>query len=101
MNTPVLIQVRNRITNHGVESPAVIDEWTTGYDQRHREPTRVEPADFGDGDSTGVQDLDQYQHSVGCLDANVQIDGEYTLSVRDVLGRGRACLSRQRGQLVR
>jgi hypothetical protein len=36
----------------------VVDEWTTAYDQRQREPTRSEPADFGGGESTGVQDLD-------------------------------------------
>ena len=58
MNTPALIQVRNRITEHGAESPDVVDEWTTAYDQRQREPTQSEPADFGGGDSTGVQDLD-------------------------------------------
>ena len=58
MNTPALIQVRNRITGHGTESPDVVDDWTTAYDQRQREPTRSEPADFGEGGSTGVQDLD-------------------------------------------
>jgi DNA helicase HerA-like ATPase len=57
MNTLALIQVRNRITKHGAESPDVVAEWTTAYDQRQREPWS-EPADFGEGDSTGVQDLD-------------------------------------------
>jgi DNA helicase HerA-like ATPase len=58
MNTPALIQVRNRITGHGAESPDLVDDWTTAYHQQQREPTRSEPADFGEGDSTGVQDLD-------------------------------------------
>jgi DNA helicase HerA-like ATPase len=58
MNTPALIQVRPRITEHGADSRDVVDEWTSAYDQRQREPTQSEPADFGGGDSTGVQDLD-------------------------------------------
>lgn len=52
MNTSALIQVRNWITEHGAESPDVVDEWTTAHDQRQREPTRSEPADFGEGDQT-------------------------------------------------
>ncbi|MFC4540792.1 ATP-binding protein [Halosolutus amylolyticus] len=58
MNTPALIQVRRRRTEHGAESRAVIDEWRDAYDQRQREPSRSEAADFGEGDSTGVQSLD-------------------------------------------
>jgi len=58
MNTPALIQVRQRITEHGAESRDVIEEWTQAYKQRQREPTRSENADFGEGDSTGVQSLD-------------------------------------------
>jgi len=58
MNTPALIQVRRRRTEHGAESRAVIDEWRDAYDQRQREPSRSESADFGGGDSTGVQSLD-------------------------------------------
>lgn len=58
MNTPALIKVRRRRTEHGAESRPVIEEWADAYDQRQREPTRSESADFGGGDSTGVQDLD-------------------------------------------
>lgn len=58
MNTPALIQVRRRRTEHGAESRPVIEEWAEAYDQQQREPTRSESADFGEGDSTGVQNLD-------------------------------------------
>ena len=58
MNTPALIQVRKRITEHGAESRDVIEEWAEAYEQRQRDPTRSESADFGEGDSTGVQSLD-------------------------------------------
>ncbi len=58
MNTPALIHVRSRRTTHGAETPDVIDEWRDTYDQRQREPSRSEAADFGEGDSTGVQSLD-------------------------------------------
>jgi DNA helicase HerA-like ATPase len=58
MNTPALIQVRQRRTPHGAGSRPVIEEWHEAYDERQREPARSEAADFGDGDSTGVQDLD-------------------------------------------
>lgn len=57
MNTPALIQVRRRTTQHGAESRDVVDEWNEAYDQRQREPTDSEPADFGEGDSTGVESL--------------------------------------------
>jgi DNA helicase HerA-like ATPase len=58
MNTPALIQVRRRHTSHGAESQDVINAWREAYDQRQREPTHSESADFGEGDSTGVQSLD-------------------------------------------
>ena len=58
MNTPALIQVRRRRTQHGAGSLDVIDEWREAYEVRQREPTRSERADFGEGDSTGVQSLD-------------------------------------------
>lgn len=58
MNTPALIQVRQRITEHGAESRDVVEEWTEAYAERQREPTRSESANFGEGDSTGVQNLD-------------------------------------------
>lgn len=58
MNTPALIQVRQRHTPHGAGSRPVIEEWHDAYDERQREPTRSEGADFGEGNSTGVQDLD-------------------------------------------
>ncbi|XVH32636.1 ATP-binding protein [Haloferacaceae archaeon DSL9] len=58
MNTPALIQVRERRTSHGAGSRPVIEEWRDAYKQQQREPTRSEAADFGKGDSTGVQSLD-------------------------------------------
>jgi len=58
MNTPALIQVRQRHTPHGAGSRPVIEEWREAYDERQREPARSESADFGEGDSTGVQSLD-------------------------------------------
>ena len=57
MNTPALIQVRERETPHGAGSRPVIEDWHEAYDEQQREPTRSEGADFGQGDSTGVQDL--------------------------------------------
>jgi len=58
MNTPALIQVRRRRTEHGAESRPIIEDWHEAYETREREPTQSEGADFGGGDSTGVQDLD-------------------------------------------
>jgi len=58
MNTPALIQVRRRHTEHGAGSRPVIEEWREAYEERQREPTGSEAADFGEGDSTGVQSLD-------------------------------------------
>ena len=58
MNTPALIQVRRRHTRHGASSLDVIEDWREAYDRRQREPTQSESADFGGGESTGVQSLD-------------------------------------------
>ncbi|MFW6436065.1 MAG: ATP-binding protein [Halococcoides sp.] len=58
MNTPALIQVRERLTSHGASSRPVIDEWREAYDRREQSPSRSESAEFGGGDSTGVQSLD-------------------------------------------
>lgn len=58
MNTPALIQVRRRRTEHGAESLDVIDDWRDAYDQRQQTPSRSEKADFGEGESTGVQNLE-------------------------------------------
>ena len=58
MNTPALVQIRQRITEHGAESRDIVEEWTEAYEQRQREPTQSESADFGEGDSTGIQNLD-------------------------------------------
>ena len=46
MNTPALIQVRERRTSHGAGSRPVIKEWRDAYEQQQREPTRSEAADF-------------------------------------------------------
>ncbi|AWB27577.1 ATP-binding protein [Halococcoides cellulosivorans] len=58
MNTPALIQVRERLTSHGASSREVIEEWREAYDRRREEPSRSELADFGGGESTGPQSLD-------------------------------------------
>jgi len=58
MNTPALIQVRPRQTEHGASSHDVVEEWLESYDEQEREPAASESADFGGGDSTGIQDLD-------------------------------------------
>ncbi|RRJ28723.1 ATP-binding protein [Halocatena pleomorpha] len=58
MNTPALIQVRGRRTQHGAGSLPVIEKWRDAYEQQQREPTHSEAADFGGGESTGVQSLD-------------------------------------------
>ena len=57
MNTPVLIRVRERRTDHGAESLSAVANWTDAYDARRREPTRSETADFGGGSSSGIDDL--------------------------------------------
>jgi hypothetical protein len=36
----------------------VIEEWREAYDERKREPTLTEGADFGEGDPAGVEGLD-------------------------------------------
>jgi DNA helicase HerA-like ATPase len=57
MNTPVLIRVRERHTEHGAESPDATEEWRTAYDARQREASRSEGADFGGGESGGPEEL--------------------------------------------
>ncbi len=57
MNTPALIQVRDRRTRHGAESLSVVEKWHDAYEQQQREPTHSETADFGGGESTGMQNL--------------------------------------------
>lgn len=57
MNTPALIQVRRRRTEHGADSRDVIDEWNTAYEKQQRKPSRSEHADFGGGESTGIEEL--------------------------------------------
>nr|WP_283241362.1 ATP-binding protein [Haloterrigena sp. H1] len=58
MNTPALIQVRRRRTEHGAESRPIIEDWHEAYEKKQREPSHSEAADFGGGNSTGVQSLD-------------------------------------------
>jgi len=58
MNTPVLIRVRERHTSHGAESLTATEDWREAYANRDREASTSEAADFGGGESTGVQDLD-------------------------------------------
>jgi DNA helicase HerA-like ATPase len=42
MNTPALIQVRERRAPHGAGRRPVIEEWHESYGERQREPTRSE-----------------------------------------------------------
>lgn len=57
MNTPVLIRVRERHTEHGAESLSATADWEEAYDDRQREPVRSESADMGGGESTGIEEL--------------------------------------------
>lgn len=57
MNTPVLIQVRRRHTQHGAESIPATSQWRAAQERRSQQPTRSEGADMGGGESTGEQDL--------------------------------------------
>jgi DNA helicase HerA-like ATPase len=50
MNTPVLLNVRKRHTEHGADSPEATKEWKTSYDRNENEPTGVTDAYEGDGD---------------------------------------------------
>ena len=57
MNTPVLVRIRGRHTEHGAESLSAVADWNEAYDARQREPTRSETADFGGGTSSGMDEL--------------------------------------------
>lgn len=50
MNTPVLLNVRARHTEHGADSPEATKEWKTAYDRIENEPTGVTNAYDGDED---------------------------------------------------
>lgn len=56
MNTPVLIRVRERHTDHGAESLDVTKGWWTAYNARQREASRFERADFDGGESSGYEE---------------------------------------------
>ncbi|MFC7095724.1 ATP-binding protein [Halobaculum marinum] len=57
MNTPALIHVRQRHTQHGADSIPATERWRAANEQRREHPTRSEDADMGGGDSTGEVDL--------------------------------------------
>jgi hypothetical protein len=57
MNTPVLIQVRRRHTQHGADSIPATQEWRTAHQRRKDRPSRSEGADLGGGESSGEQNL--------------------------------------------
>jgi hypothetical protein len=57
MNTPVLIQVRERHTTHGAGSIPATSQWKQAHEQRNKQPSRTESADMGGGESTGEEDL--------------------------------------------
>ena len=50
MNTPVLLNVRERHTEHGGDSPEATKEWRTAHDRIENEPTGVTDAYEGDSD---------------------------------------------------
>jgi hypothetical protein len=57
VNTPVLIQVRERHTTHGAGSIPATSQWKQAHEQRNKQPGRTESADMGGGESTGEEDL--------------------------------------------
>ena len=57
MNTPVLIQVRERHTAHGAGSIPATSQWKQAHEQRNEQPNRTESANMGGGESTGEEDL--------------------------------------------
>ena len=57
MNTPVLVRIRGRHTAHGASSLDTTERWGEAYAARQREPTRSESADFGGGESEGIEEL--------------------------------------------
>jgi DNA helicase HerA-like ATPase len=57
MNTPVLIQVRERHTRHGADSIPATSQWQQAHEERRQQPSRAEAADMGGGESTGEEDL--------------------------------------------
>lgn len=50
MNTPVLVNVRERYTEHGADSPEATKEWKTAHDRLENEPAGVTDAYDDDGD---------------------------------------------------
>ena len=50
MNTPVLVNVRERHTEHGADSPEATKEWKTAHDRIENEPAGVTNAYDDDGD---------------------------------------------------
>ncbi|MFC7167846.1 ATP-binding protein [Halospeciosus flavus] len=57
MNTPVLIQVRERHTEHGADSIPATSQWRKAHEKRSQTPTKSESADMGGGESSGTEDL--------------------------------------------
>lgn len=57
MNTPALVQIRKRLTDHGAGSLSATEQWSETYDRQQSQPVRSEPADFGGGESTGFEEL--------------------------------------------
>jgi DNA helicase HerA-like ATPase len=57
MNTPVLIQIRPRYTEHGADSIPATSQWRKAHERYQQQPTRSESADMGGGESSGEEDL--------------------------------------------
>ena len=57
MNTPVLVRVRERHTEHGAAGSNATRAWRESYAARQREPIGSESPDMGGGESSGVDEL--------------------------------------------
>jgi DNA helicase HerA-like ATPase len=57
MNTPVLVRVRERHTEHGAAGSNATEAWRESYAARQREPVGSESPDMGGGESSGVDEL--------------------------------------------
>ena len=57
MNTPVLVRIRERHTEHGAAGSNATEAWRESYAARQREPVGSESPDMGGGESSGVDEL--------------------------------------------
>lgn len=57
VNTPVLVKVRERHTEHGAESLKADQRWRTAYDEQADTPERSQPANDHRGENVGPETL--------------------------------------------